>query len=279
MKTYSKECFWSRLDITIQQSDSIDSAIAESLELIDNFEQKYSRFIDGNTLSHINKEKKWELPDEIMTLIWLAIKVSTMTKGHFDITILPLLENNGYGIEKERMNTSLWYENIECSGNTITLNNDISIEFWALGKWYAIDLIYNTLITHSSDFIINFGWDIRVAGNTTIQLEDPMDTNKSIWSIALENLAIASSAGNRRKLNVWHHLINPKSKESAEDKIAVYVTHKLWVFADIFATALFVCPLKDSLEILEKTPWLEALIIGADGKIYKSQWFNSILKI
>lgn len=92
-------------------------------------------------------------------------------------------------------------------------------------------------------------------------------------------MAIASSSGNKRKFSQGHHLMNPKKGESQGDKIAVYVTHKLGVFADIFSTALFVTPLKKSLEILEKTPWLEALIIWSDGKIFKSQGFNCILNV
>jgi thiamine biosynthesis lipoprotein ApbE len=29
------------------------------------------------------------------------------TEGHFDITILPLLENNGYGISKEKISENI----------------------------------------------------------------------------------------------------------------------------------------------------------------------------
>ncbi len=279
MRSYTKECFWSLLDITFASSEDRDWIISESFALLDDFEQKYSRFISWNILSEINKKKQGVLPDEIMTLVGLAQKVSQMTKWYFDITLLPVLENNGYGIESEILEDSLWYENIVCKWNKIILNNDVSIEFWAFWKWYALDLIYNNLISVSDDFVINFWWDIRVAWKKSIQLEDPRNTTKSIWSIELQDMSIASSSGNRRKLHVWHHLINPKSKNSQEDKIAVYVTHKLGVFADIFATALFVTPIEDALILLENTSWLEALLIWSDGKIYKSVWFNCSLTI
>lgn len=279
MKNYTHECFGSFLSISIESNEDLDSIIRESFLLLDDFESKYSRFIKWNILSKINNEKKWVLPKEIIMLIELAKKISVMTHGYFDITVLPVLENNGYWIEQEILETPLWYKNIECDGTDITLKNNISIEFGSFGKWYALDLLYNSLIKHSHNFTINFGGDIRVAGKKTIQLEDPGDDTKSIGSIEVENGSIASSAWNKRILSKWHHLIDIKSKDSQDDKIAVYVTHKLWVFADIFATALFVCPLKLSLEVLEQTPWLEALIIAADWKIYKSKWYNCTLNI
>ncbi len=279
MKTYSHDCLGSRLDITIESRKDLDSVMTESFLLIDDFENKYSRFIEWNVLSKINREKTWTLPDEIMMLVTLAQKISVMTNGYFDITMLPVLENNGYGIESKKINNAIWYKNIICEKNDITLENDVCIEFGSLGKWYVLDLLYNALRSYSQDFVINFGWDIRVSGEKTIHLEDPNDIKKSIGTIELNNISIASSGWNKRKLSVWHHLINPENKASQEDKIAVFVTHKLWVFADAFATALFVCPLNKSLKILEKTPWLEALIIWADGKIYKSQWFISTLNI
>jgi thiamine biosynthesis lipoprotein ApbE len=55
-------------------------------------------------------------------------------------------------------------------------------------------------------------------------------------------------------LREGHHLIDAKSKKSQNDKLIVYVTHNLAVFADIFATALYVTPIKVSLDILASIP-------------------------
>lgn len=279
MKKYTRECFGSFLNITIESEKNLDSVMSEAFSLLESFENEYSRFIQWNTLSKLNAEKTWILPDEIMQLIHLCKKVSSLTQWYYDITVLPVLENNGYWIETTVLEDTLGYESIICDGNTITLKNDVSIEFGSFGKLYAIDLLYNCLNQYSDDFTINFGGDIRIAGKKTIHLEDPSDDTKNIWIIELKNASIASSGWNKRVINVWHHLINPKEKVSQNDKKAVYVTHKLWIMADIFATALFVCPLKLALGVLEKTPGLEALIIWADGKMYKSKWFNCNLTI
>lgn len=276
---YTKNALGSRLEITFFEVIENDSVVTESFSLIDDFEKKYSRFIEGNILSAMNTQKKYTLEPEIVALVRLCIKVSEMTQGSFDITLLPLLENTGYGIREEKMNESFGYKNIDLKENILTLHNEVQIEFGSCGKWYLLDLVYNTLRKYYTHFVLNFGWDIRVSGEQEIVLEDPLDTTKSIWKICLRDWALASSSGNRRKTDTGHHLIDMQRESSQNDKLAIYVTHPLWVMADIFATALFVSPLEKSLEILEKTNNLEALIISREWKIYKSQGFTVDLHI
>lgn len=110
------------------------------------------------------------------------------------------------------------------------------------------------LDAYAEEFIINFGGDIRVKGKSEIELEDPHNENKSIGSIEINNISIASSAGNKRTFGDSHHLINAKTRQSQNDKITLYVTHRLSSFSDIFSTALFVTPMNLALKILEQTP-------------------------
>jgi len=273
---YSHACFGSRLEITIDSSENYTDIVKACFHTADEFEQKYSRFINGNILYSLNNTKTAKVDSEFLSIINLCQRVSKLSDGHFDITLLPVLENLGYGIHTETLHESVWYENIIISENTITLNNNVSIDIGAVGKWYMVDKIYNMLSEKFESFMINFGWDIRLQWYKTIQLEDPNDALKSIGYIDIENISIASSAGNKRKFWNSHHLLNAKTKQSQNDKLAVYVTHKLSSFSDIFSTALFVTPLERAIKILEQIPGLEALIIASDGKMYKSKWFNCI---
>ncbi|MDD3144827.1 MAG: FAD:protein FMN transferase [Candidatus Gracilibacteria bacterium] len=271
---YSKNLFGSRLDITIRSDIKVDDIIENCFLQAENFENKYSRFIKGNYLYKLNKEKSSQIDGELFSILELCKKVSELTSGYFDITILPFLENAGYGIENKIIDENIGYKNIEINDNYIFLKNGVSIDLGSVGKGYIIDKIYNILDKSFDEFIINFGGDIRVKGKHIIYLEDPFDDKKIIGEIELENCSIAGSSPNKRKLNKGHHLINPKNKESQNDKIALFVTHKLASFSDIFSTALFVTPLDESLKILGKINGLEGLIIDKDGSIYKSTNFN-----
>lgn len=174
------------------------AVLQQCFDAAHNFEKKYSRFIRGNILDSINSEKTGSLPAEIISLLALCLKVSKLTKGHFDITLQPLLENHGYGIHDAPMEESIGYQNIELNNNYITLRKGVCIEFGSFGKGYILDLIYNMLSKHSENFVINFGGDIRICGMQEVRLEDPYDTKKYIGSLQIYNCAIASSSGNRR---------------------------------------------------------------------------------
>ena len=95
---YTQDAFGSRLDITLYDEKN-DSGISESFSIVEDFEKKYSRFKSENILSEINSKKIFSLDPEISSLLRLCIKVSKMTQGSFDITLLPVLENKGYGIQ------------------------------------------------------------------------------------------------------------------------------------------------------------------------------------
>jgi thiamine biosynthesis lipoprotein ApbE len=74
-----------------------------------------------------------------------------------------------------------------------------------------------------------------------------------------------------------HHLIDPQTKKSTNHILTVFTTHRYALFADMYATALFVAPLEVSLQILESIEGLEAMIITNNGAIYTSRGFQADL--
>lgn len=277
---FSEKLLWSILFIDIKDDIEIDNDfIKNCFDEVKIFENKYSRFIKWNLLYNLNKTKSSQLNWELLAMINLSNRVSELTDWYFDITVLPFLENIWYGIEKETLEQNYGYKNIKIIGEEIRLENEVSIDLWAVGKWYVVDTLYKKLDKKYENFIINFWWDIKVKWKHKIYLEDPLDDKKYIWDICLENESISSSSSNKRKTKSWHHLINPKWWKSQNDKLTVFVKHKLGSFSDIFSTAIFVTPLNTSLTLLNKIKWIDALIIWNDWKIYKTKWFNSNLYI
>ena len=277
---FTKDLCGSKLEILIHDEWEFSDLIQKSFEYWEYFEQKYSRFIDNNFLDQLNCKKYCDdIDQDFINIITLAQNISKVSEWYFDISVLPLLENKWYGKSQEKIAESIWYKNIELKNNAITLKNNISIDIWALWKWFIVDKIYYILDKKINKFTINFWWDIRVKWEKNILLEDPKNPEKYIWSIDIDNISIASSSGIKRTFWESHHLINPKSWESQNEIIAVYVTHKSCVFADSFSTALFVSPIEIGIKILQKMSWLQAMIIMKDGTIHKSKWFKFNNKI
>lgn len=264
------------------------SDIQHCFDLVQSFEKTYSRFISGNYLDTLNTNKNSDITAEFFSILQLCIKVSEMTQWYFDISLRPLLENAGYGIVDWKLDENIGYKNIILSREHVTLNNGISLDIWSVGKWYMIDVIYKYLETRYERFLIDFGGDIRVKWSYTIGLEDPnlesphsilsssgteVSPNWILWRIRLQNCSIASSSWNRRTFGTSHHLINPKTKCSVDDKQAIFLTHKLATFSDIFSTALFVSPIDIAIRVLNTVPGLEGMIIMSDGTIHKTRNF------
>lgn len=266
---------WSILKINTFDIDINPELIKKIKNKISSFESKYSRFLNDNFLHKLNESWKSNIDEEFKTLFRVSKMLNNLSKWYFDITVLPLLENLWYWIEKQKQIESFWMSNIEINENTITLKNNVKIEFWSLWKWYIVDYIYWLLRQEIQKFTIDFGWDIKVWNQKElVWLEDPMNNNKIIWEIILSNESLCSSNGQKRHFWKNHHLINPFLNSSQNDKISVYVKHKSATLADWFSTALFVTPLELSIEILEKTQWLEWMIITQNWEIFKSKWFD-----
>lgn len=269
---FEKEALWSILKI-ITNNEIDNNILNKIINFVDIFENKYSRFIKNNFLYNLNKYWESIIDKDFLTLFNLSKTLYKLTDWYFDITIWNILTEYWYW-KQYNTNNIIWFENIILNWNQINLNWT-NIDFWALWKWYIIDNIYDFLINNYDDFIIDFGWDIKVWNiEKNIWLEDPIDEKKLIWLIKVQNLSFASSSWNKRKFWNNHHLINPKNKLSQNDKISIYLTHKSACIADWFSTALFVTPLEKSLKILKKIDWLEWLIISKNWEIYKSKWFN-----
>lgn len=278
MKTFKENKFWTSLEIWIFDENIDENHIKNIFQIIDNFEEKYSRFKKWNYLWELNNSKKAKIDDDLKTIITIAKNINEISKWYFDLTVLPFLENIWYGIYDEKIDEkNFWMENIFIEKDEIFLKNNIMIEIWWIWKGYMVDVIFDNLKKNYNNFVINFGWDIRISWEKReFFLEDPIDNEKFIWKIEIDNLALASSGSSKRKTEKWHHLINPKSGKSTNEVVWVYVTHKFACFADSFATTFFVCPVEISLEILKKISGLEAMIITKNWEIYKSKWFNFI---
>jgi len=268
----SAELFGSLL--TIKIPDAKDTAdIDYCFHITRNFENKYSRFISWNYLDTLNTNKNSVIDAEFFSIINLCLKVSELTQWYFDITLLPILENAWYWVKKQKLEEHIWYKNIILSSDKIELHNNVSIDLWSVGKGYMIDKIYKYLDAKYKNFVIDFGGDIRVKWTHIISLEDPNDMTQIIWNIELENSSIASSSWNRRKFWNFHHLMDPKTGKSVDDKQAIFLTHKLSSFSDIFSTALFVSPIEIAIRVLNSVPGLEGMIISSDWKIHKTTGF------
>jgi FAD:protein FMN transferase len=282
VQKFEIEIIGTHLILSIDTPHSCDEVFSHIQAYLESFEKKYSRFIEWNWLHVLNTSRRWVLGIDGKNMLSYILDLATKTDGYFDPTVGKRLTELGYGLQwkvksEKWITPKKWngnYKDIEIVGDEIILHWDILLEFGGLGKGYLIDGIKNFLEIYPR-FLINFWWDLYGRGGWKVGLESPFASDEIIGTHMLDDGFLACSAWTRRKWGNHHHLINPKTGESATEVIASYVEWLSWMVADAYATTLCVMPWELARETLEKTPEISGVIVKYDGTIFQKEGSKS----
>ncbi len=263
-------------DISYEQFKELKSTIQTTVQ---KFDQYYSRFIpDSFVYSLTNRKGIIEVEEDFISLLWLYLPLYHLTGGLFTPLVGHLLSQAGYDEnysfrEKDLQDVPAFTDVVEIVDPThIDLKRPVLFDFGAIGKGYLIDKVAQLLRSSGiADYTVDAGGDI-VCQTThekdlRVGLEHPFDLSKVIGAITLKNQAICGSAGNRRKWGRFHHIMNPKTKQSPDDVIAVWVIAQRCAVADGLSTCLFFVP----PEKLLKQFSFQYLIVKKNGKAVYSK--------
>lgn len=232
----------------------VESSIAQ---VINEFEDRYSRFCDDSWLSQLNHHREFANPDiEFVQLCEIALQAYQHTNGVFNIAVAHTLENRGYDAQysfggqnkKEKAMTDL-VEILKIGSDRIYLAGDAKLDFGGFGKGFMIDTLaqifqYELGINH---FIINGGGDIYATCNAQgkaidIILQHPENRDTQLGIAQLYNQAFAASSPHVRSWQnaqgeTQHHLVGSNTQPHSSFVITTTAT-----WADIYATTLAINP-------------------------------------
>lgn len=278
--SFSKHSCWSKLTIDIVSESDPTHLVQDCFLLCDTFEQRYSRFIEGNRLRQLNQTQEIpvELDNEANMLVTAMLDIAQKTQGVFDPTIIRTLESYGYdkdySFEQKDAGWPVGYHNIEHTSNRLTLHNNVKIEFWSIGKWYLVDVISWKLSDAWYDhFLVDFWGDMYGRGGYKVGLENPFDLEQVIGTITIDGFAVAASNGKKRKVKQFHHLLDAHSGKPVDDIAGVYIAAKSCMMADLYSTAVFVSGKENGLQLLAETEEITGLIVFADGSYRKKEGY------
>lgn len=217
---------------------------------IEMFDHSYSRFRLDSFITTLSLQAgEYTLPLDAKALIDLYKTLYFLTKGRFTPLIGQLLVDAGYDSvyslkAKQLQDIRKWEDVLEYSFPRLILKKPVLLDFGAAGKGYLVDQVGAILKkSHVDTFSINAGGDIlqkRVDNKKLrVGLEHPQDSTKVIGVAEIGNESICGSAGNRRAWGKFHHIMNPETKKSVENILAVWVIAESGLVADGLATALF----------------------------------------
>ncbi len=251
---------------------------------INEFDLAYSRFRSDSLVTQMSKQAgDYILPDDATPLIELYEKLYQLTEGKLTPLIGRTLEQAGYDASyslkpKKLIAPPAWDEVLayEPSNRTLTLKQPALLDFGAAGKGYLVDIVSEIIEKEGvQSYTVDAGSDIRYRGQDPLKvgLENPSEATQAIGVADLQNQSLCASAGNRRKWEGFHHIINPHTLQSPQEILATWAIAETTLIADGVTTALFLT----APESLTSHFNFQYLILYSDFSIKKSAEFPAEL--
>jgi len=168
-------------------------------------------------------------------------------------------------------------------GGVQLMQRGMSLDFGAVAKGYAVEKAWESL--NASDIamygIINAGGNIKTIGEKPdgspwkIGITDPAEKTQVMGNLRLDpNQTVATSGDYQKYFEVagvrYHHLLEPATGYPGMYNRSVLVVAANGFDTDYYSTLLFLMPPEKALDLAEKLPEIEAMIVSRDNKIYAS---------
>ncbi|GAB4300156.1 MAG: FAD:protein FMN transferase [Desulfuromonadia bacterium] len=221
-------------------------------------DSELSRFNDSRTTSWVS------VSPDTARVVALALEVSRLTEGAFDVTVGPLVDRWGFGpkppgtiptdAEVKEILTRVGYRHLFVRENPPAIRKeipDLRIDLSAVAKGYGVDRVADILSRNGVDsFLVEVGGEMVARGgrpdNTPwrIAIERPLSGRREAgWLIRLADGAVATS-GNYRNVRReggvrYGHTIDPVVGMPVVNRVgSVTVIDDRCDRADAFATGL-----------------------------------------
>jgi len=180
-----------------------------------------------------------------------------------------------YEAQQEYINQTLPFigcDKILVNNDKIQIEEGMGITLDGVAKGYIVDEALQVLRENGiKNAMIDAGGDIATLGTKpgderwTIGLRNPNNKSESLVEIQLANKAITTSGNYERyfdeEANVGH-IMDPRTGWSVYKCSSASIIAKNCTIADILSTAVFVCGPENGLELVEKLPDVETIILG-----------------
>ncbi len=275
--------------------DSCHSALEDTIKRMQELEGVLSRHQADSTLSRLNNSGELLDPDkDLFKVLSLSKEMSRITRGAFDVTVLPLLalyqqqKETGQIPSKTDLDAALKLvdnREITLSKQRISFNRPgMGVTLDGIGKGYIVDEGVKTLRDLGfNNIYLEAGGDLMVSGTKEhgepwkIGIQNPRPAIKGkLVILELQNQAMATSGDYMQPFTPdrrFHHIINPLTGFSPPELASCTITAPTVAQADGLATAAMVLGPTESLDLLESLPECGGFLIGKDLNTYSTTGF------
>jgi thiamine biosynthesis lipoprotein len=251
--------------------------------------------IHGYELKRLNNnagKRPVPVSEELFLIITKAVRYGKLTHGAFDISIAPVLELWGFlgeakdfSIpESKALSAALHlvdYKDIVLNEHDKTVffsKAGMKLTLAGIAKGYAVGRAISILQREGiNDAIVNAGGDVQVIGDKygnpwRIGIRHPRKSDEILNAINIKgNKCIFTSGDYERYFVVnnrrYHHIMDPSTGFPTNSScISVSIICDDPVDADALATSVFVLGPERGMELIDRIPEVEAIMVCEKGK-------------
>jgi thiamine biosynthesis lipoprotein len=240
---------------------------------------------------------------ETIEVLQAAQAVSGWTNGKFDVTFGALAQVWKFDHDKdERVPAAeeiaarlplVDYQSVivDADARTVRITRPgVHIHLGGIGKGYAVDRATALLQGYGlRNFMIQFGGDLYVAGEPgdgpwRLGINDPRGgANDSFAMLELRDATLSTSGDYERFFikdgRRYHHIIDPDTGWPARGCRSVTIVAKRAMLADALSTGVFILGPHAGMELVERLPDVEAIIVSAENEVLRSSGLRARLRI
>ena len=236
-----------------------------------------------------------KVSDDILNVMKIAVELSKMSNGCFDVSIGPVVKLWGFAGGKERVpseeeikqaHSLVGYKLIKIDPEKkeiSLLKKGMLVDLGGIAKGYALDSCRKILKKHNiSNIMISAGGQIYITGHNPenklwkVGLKHPREKDAILTILRETNKCIATSGDYERffisKGKLYHHIFNPFNSKPVSDTMSatVMIDNSSYdlpsTLADGLSTAIFVMGSKEGMKLLNQVKNAEAIIVTETEK-------------
>lgn len=275
------------VSITLEGFSAAESAELNKLAVseLNRLEDVFSLYRPSSALSKLNRDGVYtETPEELIAALTVCRDLYEKSGGAFDPSIQKLWEY--YGSGKLNLTDALMlvgFDRVQVSASDITLPTGMALTLNGIAQGIATDRIATLMRKAGARHtLINLG-EFRALGPKSdgsawrVGLRDPA----ALWRVSdvvlLRDGALATSAGSGHRFQKGHHLLDPRTGQSAQHFNSVSVVAPSATLADGLSTALYVLPLARAQQVIGQYDNVAARFTCADGRIIATERWKDLV--
>ncbi len=278
-------------------------AIQAGFDEIKRLERLLSTWRSDSELSHVNAEAGHlpvQVGRETLELVVRSIEMAQLTEGGFNIAVGPAMEAWSFterqripsGEELQRLKPLVDWTTVQISKEARTIflpHKGMRVDIGGIGKGYAADRAVEGMKRAGvQGGVVALSGDIKTFGvlpegdGFPVGIKHPRDDEALVAVIDLKDEAISTAGDYERFFERdgirYHHILDPQTLRPAHGCQSVTVIAKEGVVADGLDTGIFVLGPTRGMELVERLPDVEAIIIDHEGKITVSSGLRDRLR-